>query len=101
MFVGCDQGPKAYDEHARPHQTDTDFNNLPTLLSGIQEHGEVLLYEGLPHDFWEAELLQSELRRKKTLKLHGYPFYEELLVLKSDDAEQLTTFFSDRTNFLR
>ena len=101
MLLGCTHGLELTHQDERPRKTDTKFDNLPILISGIREHGELLLYEGLPHDFWEAELLQSELRRKKTLRLYGYPFYEELLSLEKEDAEKLTTLFSDEKNFSR
>ena len=54
----------------------------------------MLLYEGLPSEFWEPELREQELNQAKTIKLHGYPFYEEPIALKGTDAEPIDALFS-------
>lgn len=78
---------------------ETNFDRLPTILTGIPKTGVALLYEGLPSEFWEPESLVQELARAKTIRLHGYAFYEELLALQGADGEQLTALFSARTSF--
>jgi hypothetical protein len=59
------------------------------------------LFEGLPHQFFDRELLASELKTKQTVDLHHYPFYREPLALKPDDAEALKALIGDSTCFTR
>ena len=35
------------------------------------------LFEGLPHESFEADALQRELARQRTVRAHGFHFYEE------------------------
>ena len=99
LLVGCTKGARVEVEAEQPPATDTHFENLPRVLAAIPRAGEVLLYEGLPGDFWEPQLRERELKRKKTIKLHGYPFYEELLALEGTDAAQFTALFSAPDSF--
>lgn len=48
-----------------------------------------VVYEGLPHQVWEKELLRSELASKKTRKLYGYDFYEAPIRLDEPRARKL------------
>ena len=48
-----------------------------------------MLYRGLPSEFWEPELRAQELIKTKTIKLHGYPFYEEPIPIQGADAEPI------------
>jgi len=81
---GCGSRSVVPDEPPPP-AIDTHFERLPELLAGIQA-GEVSLYEGLPDSFWEPDLRGHELKRKKTIRLHGYPFYEKRPTLKEVDG---------------
>jgi hypothetical protein len=57
------------------------------------------LYEGLPHQLYEEEALESELRSKRTTKLHGFPFYQETLPLAEADAERLRAALGDSATY--
>ena len=81
MFAGCTQAPNVDVEYEPPKQISTDFGRLPAVLEGIRKSGEVVLHEGLPSEFWEPQLREQEMSRKKTIRLHGYPFYDERLAL--------------------
>jgi len=94
---GCGSRSVVPDEPPPP-AIDTHFERLPELLAGIQA-GEVSLYEGLPDSFWEPDLRGHELKRKKTIRLHGYPFYEEKPTLKEADNQQLTATFYAASSF--
>ncbi len=100
-LVGCNQEVKVAVDITPPPPIETNFDRLPTILAGIPKTGVALLYEGLPSDFWEPQLLEQELARTKTIRLHGYPFYEELLALQGTDGEQFTALFSARTSFTK
>lgn len=101
LLAGCSPQPGVDLDYEPPPPTDTNFERLPLLLSDIQKGGDVLLYEGLPGEFWDPQLQEQELREKETTGLHGYWFYEELLPLKSADGGQLTTLFSAAGSFQR
>ena len=47
-----------------------DFNNYPLLAAQIKKADKVILYEGLPHQRSEKELLAGELSRAKTITIH-------------------------------
>jgi hypothetical protein len=69
----------------------------PPLAAKIKQADKVLLYEGLPHQESQKELLETELKTKSTIQLHGFPFYTETLPLSAEDARALTTLFCDGT----
>jgi hypothetical protein len=89
-LVGCRQEFNVTFDAAPPPSIETNFDRLSTVLASIPKTGAALLYEGLPSDFWEPELLLQELARAKTIRLHGYPLYEEPLTMQGTDGEQLT-----------
>jgi hypothetical protein len=89
--------PTAADEKKK--ETDTDFKNLQPLAEAIAKADKVTLYEGLPHQVWEKELLDQELKEKQTVTDHGFPFYAGPLDLKPDDAKKLTALAADAKSF--
>lgn len=98
-LIGCKQETKVVFDGVPPPPIEKNFDRLPTVLAGIQKTGDLRLYEGLPSDFWEPELLEQELKRTKTIKLYGYPLYEDQLALQETDGEQFTALLSARTSF--
>jgi len=74
-----------------PRDTATTARFADALRSGAED---LRVYEGLPHQSWEAELLEQELSTKRTIELGGYPFYDALLELGSSDAAQLLDVLS-------
>lgn len=100
-LIGCKQEIKVAFDGAPPPPITTNFDRLPTVLAGIPKTGAALLYEGLPSEFWEPESLVQELARAKTIKLHGYPFYEEQLAFHEADGEQFTALLAARNSFAK
>jgi hypothetical protein len=74
-------------------QIDFNFDNRDRLVKGVQRADKVVLYEGLPHQSYETNLLERELKSKKTIKLHEYPFYDEPLQLSEGDGKRLTDVY--------
>jgi hypothetical protein len=99
LCLGCRDATEIVVEEPPP-AVSTDFARLQEVLAGVQKAGQVLLYEGLPSEFWEPQLRAQELAQKETLDVHGYPVYEEQLTLSDTDAEQLTSLFSARESYL-
>lgn len=96
LLTGCAQRSEV--EDAPPKQADTNFDRLPMLLADIQTK-EVLLYEGLPSQFWEPRLREEQLRENQTVEIHGHPFYDDVLTLDKDACEQLTAIFITPNSF--
>ncbi len=81
-------------------ETDTNFDNYKLLaVKNVAKANKVVLYEGLPHQFFEKNLLTEELKSKKTVRVQGFPFYTETLRLKDRDLKELTELFTDIKSF--
>jgi cytochrome c553 len=59
------------------------------ISKGINHASSLTLYEGLPHQTWEPEVLAKELATKKTIVRHEFPFYERPLPVAAGDVEAL------------
>jgi hypothetical protein len=102
LLAGCSQAPRPEIPYEPPPPpTDTNLANLPRILAAIPKSGGMRLYRGLPSEFWEPELRTQELGRAKTVRLHGYAFYEESIPIPEADAGRLTALLSFRGTFLR
>jgi hypothetical protein len=76
-----------------------DPNGHKLFTKGVQGSTAVKLYEGLPHQMFEANLLAQERQTKPIREIHGYPFYEVPLEPSKQDVERLSALFGDSTNF--
>ena len=71
---------------------------VPQTLGNAVRHADaILLYEGLPHQLYEEDLLANELRTKPTREFGGYSFYKDHLSLKAIDAARLVDLLEDST----
>ena len=62
----------------------------PRIFASTALNAEsTVVYEGLPHQTYERELLERERKTKNIRELHGYPFYREPLEVTQDDAQKL------------
>lgn len=100
-FVGCANDVPVAVDVTPPAPIEKNFDRLPGILAGLPKSGAPQLFEGLPSVFWEPHLFEQELAKKKTVRHHGYPFYEEPLVNTGSDTEQLTALFTARTSFAK
>ena len=64
-------------------------SHFTPVTKSMSQGASLTLYEGLPHQSWEGELLQKELATKKTVTIHGFPFYERPLSVAAADVEEL------------
>lgn len=76
-----------------------DFRNLKSCVTAAAAANTVLLLEGLPHQEAEKELLAEELKSKKTIRLHRFPFYDERLDLTNEDSDALQSLLADAKSF--
>jgi len=90
LVLGCRQSPSSPSSWQ---------DTVESLRKSLNNEAQLNLYEGLPHQFYEAEVLTSELRSKKTIELNGYPFYEEALPLKAEDQEKIVALIKSDQAF--
>ena len=85
-----------------PADTQENFEkHIKPLLAEIGKLSSIVIYEGLPHQRKEKELLARELKDKKTVKLHGFPFFEEVIRVNTEDAAKLSALCGDLKTFDR
>jgi hypothetical protein len=65
------------------------------LAAVVGGGGQVVLFEGLPHQLFEGGVLEAERKAKRTTELNGFPFYADPLPLTDADAAALRAVFVD------
>jgi hypothetical protein len=70
--------------------TPADYEPLAKFVANADR---VVLYEGLPNQDGEMELLKRELAEKQTVAFGEYPFYAEPMPLTAQDAATLAEVF--------
>ncbi len=88
-LVGCSGEPTA----------STQFEPNKGVFAAAGRATRLTLYEGLPHQMFEATQLKDELKTQPTVTLHGFPFYRETLPLKEEDAAKLKAILGDERSF--
>jgi hypothetical protein len=96
--TGCKRPVDATPDPGRT-EASTDFDAGKALFAAITGADSLVLYEGLPHQMFEAEALRREKEGKKTVTLHGHPFYAEALPVTAEDTENLRSLLSDVQSF--
>jgi hypothetical protein len=66
-----------------------------TFVDVVRVADVSVVFEGLPHQGYEGDLLEKERRTKPVEELGGYPFYKEPLQLTDADAKRLSKVLSD------
>jgi hypothetical protein len=77
----------------------TDPAKRSRAAAAARRAESMVLYEGLPHQTWERELLERELRSKRVVRRGDFPFYAEPLPLTAADAIRLTDLFCNPHSF--
>jgi hypothetical protein len=67
--------------------------------AGVQDADQLVVYEGLPHQLFEKELLDEERKTKETVIWHDFPFYRAPLDVSADDREKLRVLLGDAGSF--
>jgi hypothetical protein len=62
---------------------------IKPLLAGISKAKTLVVLEGLPHQSLK-EVVEKELKDKKTVKLHNFNFYAQPIAISDEDAGKLT-----------
>lgn len=72
---------------------------IDSLVAAIRDSKKLVIYEGLPHQHDEADLLKQELKSKKTVTFHKFPFYESAIMPEVQLAKQLTAICGEKTAY--
>jgi hypothetical protein len=75
--------------------------NIKPLTEALAKAQGLVLYEGLPHQRWESDLLENELKEKKSIVLRHFPFYEATIHPKEEDTKKLSAICVNRQSFER
>lgn len=66
-----------------------DINATSKIRKSLSKADKIFVYEGLPHQMFEADLLKVEMKRKDTHKISGYPFYIPKVIAPEKIAKTL------------
>jgi hypothetical protein len=76
-------------------KTDDNFDNRKPLVEGIKKADKIIVYEGMPHPTFDKDLLASELKQKKNVRLHQEYFYDSPKPVKEAVGKVLTDVIAD------
>jgi hypothetical protein len=95
MLAGCiqSQGLESEDEIIR------SFEKFDELSDFVRKASSVKLYEGLPHEYWENNLYNSELASKSVRDIDDWKFYVQPVPIDANVTKQIREMMSDRTLF--
>ena len=71
------------------------------LRDTIKNTDSVFVYEGLPHQMFESELLKTEKKRKDITTIAGYPFYTPKVQVQGKAEEIVKSIITDPNKFIR
>jgi len=89
LTAGCDGNRFTAEERSQ----------FQIISKGINRATTLTLYEGLTHQSFEMEEFKGELATKKTILLHGFPFYERTLAVRTNDLQALRLLSSATGTF--
>lgn len=69
------------------------------MRESLKNAAQIFVYEGLPHQFFEAELLDAEQKRNDVIEVGGYSFYAPKTLLQLDRMEELKHWLSMEGSF--
>lgn len=72
-----------------------------SIRDTIKNTDSIFVYEGLPHQTFEAELLTAEKAKNGITGLGGYPFYTPKIQIKTLDLSAFKKIISDSSNYTR
>jgi len=76
--------------------------NITSILRDtIKKTDRIFVYEGLPHQMFEAELLEKEKKRKDTTSIANYSFYAPKTQVENKALVKMKTIISDSKNYIQ
>ena len=76
-----------------------DMSALRQFTDAIRYTTSIQVFEGLPHQSWENQLLESEIASKETFKNHGHHFYSIAISPAGDDGDALRSHALNPSGF--
>lgn len=74
-------------------------NSSPSSPKTLNSAATVTVYEGLPHQLREADLLEREKQRPDIVTIGGFPFYTPSVAANETQATQLKKFLGDTRRY--
>ena len=71
----------------------------PSFPKTIKSAQSITVYEGLPHQTREADLLEQEKSRPDIVMISGFPFYKPGVRPNKKQEKQIKRLLGDRSNF--
>ena len=68
---------------------------VDSVATALPPTPELTVFEGLPHQHWEEDLLAKELESKETIRIAGHPFYQPTLEIGDADKLAIVATLSD------
>jgi len=72
---------------------------VPKREDAGTDSAQLMVYEGLPHQFYEQRELEKEIKTKETVALHGYRFYSPPVEISDDEGRRLKALLEDDHSF--
>jgi len=70
------------------------------FVNSFSKAEKIILYKGLPRSSFDENVFKNELKSKKTVKLHGYYFYNDPKNLNTVDIKQLQDVYVTPNGFV-
>lgn len=83
-----------------PASVNIDTGVLSKIRASLKDQKNLTVFEGLPHQGWEAALLKSEIASKDAKKIHGFHFYSKALTPNAGDLKVLIKALSDEDGII-
>jgi hypothetical protein len=77
----------------------TNFGEAIPILARLPDKQMPVIYEGLPHHFYERDVLEKELKTKPNFRILGYPFYTTPLKLSDQDLAEVASLVRTESSF--
>jgi hypothetical protein len=80
----------------KPVFSETELKTVDALPAILGSPNEIVLWEGMPHQFQEGQLLADELLKNKFTEIRGEKFYRAARSVEKDDVAPLMEMLSSR-----
>jgi len=76
-----------------------DVDDSAKIRRTLRGAEKIFVYEGLPHQMFESDILEIEKKRKDTINIAGFPFYSPKVEATGEAATALKKVASNSENY--
>ena len=95
FMPGCQSQQTVSKEQTNPKKPPA----FEELLKSFRSADTLYVYEGLPHQYEERDLLEQEQKRSDTVQLGGYPFYTPRVLMDPTQTTKLLEHINQPETF--